>query len=298
MRVCRAHLLVLALMAALVASTAAPVPAEAREVAGPHTAASAWDVPVRVGTYNIRAGTSYDDFTAGADEFKQRVDVAGLQEIGRNDKNRYLLADWTWGYYRPEELQQNPVIWDTSVFRMIDARGALLAKGREVGDEKPSGNEVRKDSYATVVRLQHLLTGELVSIINVHLVSGAVRGGLPWPDRPLLFAMYKEQVASLAEVEETESSWGRVFVVGDFNAGYKADRKQHLKRLPYATLTRLGRVSMWRDYDVEHGGTHRDAYIDQVWSAEPVDDAEVAYDIKHSDHYPAIATYSLSVLPE
>jgi endonuclease/exonuclease/phosphatase family metal-dependent hydrolase len=289
---------ILAVLAGLlgVLFAASPATATTGSICKPGKASA--EVPVCIGTYNIRSNTSLAEFEQAADSFKERVDVGGLQEIGANVKNKYLLSDWTWGYYRPEELQQNPVIWDTKVFDLVDAHGYLLAKGRDVHGEKPSNTDFRKDSYATVVRLQHIVSGQQISVINVHLVSGAVKAGLPWPDRPLLYQLYTEQVANLVKLQaiEREAS-DQVFVLGDFNVGYKADRKQHLAVLPYKQLTKRGLISMWRDYDVDHGGTHEDAYIDQVWSTEAVDKAEVATDIKHGDHLPVIATYGLPVLP-
>lgn len=266
------------------------------DVRAPAAAASPLAVPVRVGTYNIQSNRTLDQFEAGVDELEQRVDVAGLQEIGSNEKSRYLRDSLTWGYYRPVELQQNPIIWDRSDFRLDEGKGYLLARGRDVGDENPVAGRIRDDSYATVVHLVHLQTGQVISVINVHLLSGAVKGGRAWPGRPRMFALYRAQVRALVRVYRAEVADGqvdRVFVLGDLNVGYKADRKWHKRRLPYRRLTRQGLVSMWHDHDVERGGTHNDAYIDQVWTTEPVvkGGAEVAYDIRESDHSPAIATY-------
>ncbi len=260
------------------------------------TARSPFAVDVRLGTYNIQSNRTLDQFEAGVDELEQRVDVAGLQEIGSNEKSRYLRDALTWGYFRPVELQQNPIIWDRSNFSLDEGTGYLLARGRDVGDENPVAGRYRDDAYATVVHLTHLQTGQVISVINVHLLSGAVKGGRAWPGRPLMFALYCAQVAGLVRVyraELADAQVDRVFVLGDFNVGYKADRKWHKRRLPFRRLTNLGLVSMWRDHDVEHGGTHNDAYIDQVWTTGPVvkGGAQVAYDIQESDHSPAIATY-------
>lgn len=289
--------LVLTLISGLATLLLTTAPASAADGSVCQPVRVSLEVPVCVGTYNIQSNTSLAGFEEAVDAFKQRVDVTGLQEIGANVKNKYLLSDATWGYYRPEQLQQNPVIWDTQVFDLVAAHGVLLAKGRDVQGEKPSNTDFRKDSYATVVRLRHLLTGQQISVINVHLVSGAVKAGLPWPDRPLLFKLYTEQVASLVRLQAIErDASDQVFVLGDFNVGYKADRKRHRVRLPFRQLTSRGLISMWRDYDVDHGGTHSDAYIDQVWSTEAVDGAEVETDIVHGDHLPVIATYGLPML--
>ncbi|MCW2791896.1 MAG: hypothetical protein JWO76_994, partial [Nocardioides sp.] len=112
---------VLVVLAGLLSTLLSASPAAAASGSVCKPAKESPEVPICVGTYNIQSRTSLDEFEVAADEFKQRVDVGGLQEIGANVKNKYLLSDWTWGYYRPEELQQNPVIWDTKVFDLVEA---------------------------------------------------------------------------------------------------------------------------------------------------------------------------------
>jgi len=49
-------------------------------------------------------------FEAAINGLKTRASVIGLQEIAEKSKNDHLLEDESWGYYRPPELRQNPVI--------------------------------------------------------------------------------------------------------------------------------------------------------------------------------------------
>lgn len=254
-------------------------------------------VPFDIGTYNIRADRGLKRFKNAVDAFKEKVQVAGLQEIAQKEKNDYLQSDEGWGYYRPAELRQNPVIWDTSSFSFVDApdSGYRIATGREV-EAKDGGTEFKEATFATVVRLDHLLSGNQVSVINVHLLSGASRVGRPWPGRPRRFEMFTDQIAGMMRLVKAERELGNeVFVLGDFNVGFQADQKVRDKRLPFKRFRRVGYRSMWQGGELAQKGTYENAYLDQVWSTEVPERREVAYDIKQSDHYPAIARYNLDL---
>ena len=254
-------------------------------------------VPVLIGTYNFRADRPLGKFKRAIDELKSRVAVVGLQEIADKNKNDYLMDDETWGYYRPPELRQNPVIWDTDVFDLVDVPGAYrIADGREVEAKHGAGTEYKEDSYATVVRLEHLVTGNTVTIINLHLLSGASLVGKPWPDRPKRFALLVEQIQGTVRLIKREKELDtEVFVMGDFNVGFQADVRERHKKLPYKRYKRQGFYSMWDGGDLEQKGTYENAYLDQVWATVAPVRREVARDIKGSDHYPAVATYLLDV---
>lgn len=249
---------------------------------------------VDIGTYNFRADRGLSQFQAAVDELKTRVDVAGLQEIADKSKNEHLLADEAWGYFRPPELRQNPVIWDTEVFALLETPGGnRIAQGREI-ESKTGGYEYKDDSYATVVRLEHLDSGAPVTIINVHLLSGASRVGLPYPGRPDRFAFLTDQVRGTVRLIKREQELdAEVFVLGDFNVGFQPDARERHPKLPYRKYARLGFVSMWDGGELGLKGTFDNAYLDQVWSTVAPVKREVAHDITGSDHYPAVARYSL-----
>lgn len=254
-------------------------------------------VPVRIGTYNIRADRTLAQFKRGIDKLKPRVDVLGLQEITHADKNDYLIDDEAWGYYRPAELRQNPVVWRRSVFQYVDSptTGHRIATGGVV-EAKTGGTETKGDTYATVVRLRHLLTGNVLSVVNVHLLSGASRMAEPYPGRPRRYAMLKDQIRGLIRLVKAERELGHeVYPVGDFNVGFVADQRVHRKAMPFRRFKRIGFKSMWHDAERTDQGTFGPVYLDQVWSARTAFRSEVARDIKASDHYPAIATHLLDV---
>ena len=263
------------------------------------------ELTLRDGSYNIRAGVSQGDFEKAIDTLKGSglVDVLGMQEIGSNNRNKYLQKDRTWGYYRPPQLQQNPVIWRRETYDFVSAQGYRIATARNLHGEH-SGDSDKGDSYATAVRLVQRASGQQLTFINVHLVRGAVKGGRPAPGRPYLFKLYTDQVSGLVAAIKDErarqSPSDRILVQGDFNVGYVADAKRHNKLLPYRKLSALGLTSMWKGskYLTTPYGTHQDALIDQVWTTGPAASTTIVRSIKQSDHRPAVATYDLPTPPD
>ena len=250
---------------------------------------------LRIGTYNLRAGMGMKKFRHGVRAIRRHAGVIGLQEIGANRRRHFLAASKRWGYFRPRYIQQNPVIWDRSRFHKVKAHGHRIAKSRRLNGQLPGPRKRKKHSTATVVRLRHEASGRRLSVVNVHLVHGAVKGGKPWPGRPRVFGLYVDQVRGLVRTVRKERRWGRVFVVGDFNVGYRADERNRLAKLPFRRLKRLHLNSMWQGtrYVRRHQGTRRDALIDQIWSKRTAKRARILRRIKPSDHYPAVATYKL-----
>lgn len=248
-----------------------------------------------IGTYNLRAGMGMRKFRNGVRSLRRHVGVAGLQEIGSNRRRHHLTSIKGWGYFRPKKIQQNPVIWNRDRFRLVRAEGHRIAKSRHLRGQLPGAKKRKKDSTATVVRLRHRPTGRKISVINVHLVHGAVKGGKPWPHRPAVFNLFRDQVRGLVRTVRKERRWGRPFVVGDFNVGYRADKHFALPKLPYRQLSRLRLNSMWQGtrYLRHDRGTHSDALIDQIWSKRKPQHVRIMRWVRPSDHFPAIATYRL-----
>lgn len=253
-------------------------------------------IPVRVGTYNIHVRTTPAEFSAAVGGLLPLVDVAGLQEVNSKDKESVLSSlrhqGWNYFRYRTRTIRsQEPVLWRTSMFEFLSGKVRLLSGRTFVGDEMPGGEAVILPKYATVVHLRERRTGALISVVNVHLKAGAIGGGRPWPGRPRLFRLYRREMTRVARITQREREWGRVFVLGDFNAGWVADRRERLRRLPFATFRRQGMVSMWATERPSGVGTRNDALIDQVYARRPARSATVALDVLGSDHYPAIAEY-------
>ena len=273
----------------------AALPAEAGSPAAAAQRAAA-TTPLVVGTYNIRAGVELPAFKGAVRAFRASgVQVAGLQEIGSNDRNKWLQENHNWGYYRPPALQQNPIIWKRSQFAFLSARGYRIAKARDIG------TEVRRASWATAVRLRYRANGEKFTFINVHLIHGAVFNGEPKPGQPALFDLFAEQVGGTVRAVRAErqrtSPPDAIYVMGDFNAAYEADLRHKHPKLPLTRFGNIGMISMWKNspFLTKPYGTVRSSLLDQVWAAQPSAHEAILRDIDASDHRPALATYNRPV---
>jgi endonuclease/exonuclease/phosphatase family metal-dependent hydrolase len=249
---------------------------------------------VRMTTFNVQFGRSVDDFRAGVTALLGRSDIIGLQEVGNRDKEAFLetLSQSGWAHYAVRPSQE-PVLWRTDRFSFVSGRLVQISAATYIGNEVRGMTSTQKPRYVAVVRLLDKVTGRRVSVVNAHLVQGAVRGGRPWVGRPLLWGLYKRGLVNLAGVTVTEKAWGRVFVLGDFNAGWVADKNHLKKRLPIRTFSRLSMRSMWAAARPTNGlGTHNDALIDQIFSGVVPLSTAVQFDLAgFSDHRPAIATF-------
>lgn len=264
---------------------------------------------IRVGTYNIISRTSVATFADGVEKVKPYVDVLGLQEIGLTAKHTALDKVHSWGNYAPQQKsvrgtkvgdQQNPILWNRDVLDFVSGRGVKLATGHPVEGGTGGGAEAKADNWATVVRLVHRATGEQVSFINVHLLTGVITDGVPKKSRPQAWKLYRTQLTSLVKLVKAErsSSTGNdeVYVLGDFNSSYKGDVRHGLKKLPVKTFKKAGMRPMWErsKYLKTKAGTHGKTIIDYVWNdGLPVSTA-ILSSVNASDHKPAVATYQLT----
>jgi endonuclease/exonuclease/phosphatase family metal-dependent hydrolase len=250
---------------------------------------------VRMATFNVQVRRSLDQFQRGVTALLPRSDLIGLQEMDTRDKEAFLttLGDSGWAHYAVRPAFQTPVLWRTDRFTYVSGRVAQVSPATYIGNEVRGMTSTQKARYVSVVRLYDKVTGRRVSVINAHLVQGAVRGGRPWVGRPRLWRLYKSSLLKLAGITVAEKRWGRVFVMGDFNAGWVADKKHHLKRMPVRTFSALSLRSNWTVARPTNGlGTHNDALIDQVFSGVVPVATAVQFDISGvSDHWPAIATF-------
>lgn len=272
-------------------------------LAGPVGTASA-DVTVvgptatlRVGSYNIQANRSPEEFAAAVAKVLPGADVIGLQEVNGLDKATKLvqLAPAGWFTYRPQGGGgQEPILWRSGRFDLLSHDVVRLTPRTYIGDEKPP-ETVQEEKYVTVVRLHDKVTGADQSFIDVHLVSGAVKGGTFRPGRPRLEALYLAQTTALAALVETESERAPTYVLGDFNSGYLADNRDRHAGLPVVTLGAVGLTSMWATGLPTKGGTRGSAFLDQVYAAAAPVATKVGYKITDSDHHPIWSTYAIPI---
>jgi hypothetical protein len=287
---------------ALAPATSSPASAEVAAVTG----------PLRIGSYNIEINQPIDQFRQAVDFIKSVSDVAGLQEAGAAPRRRYLDGDTSWRIYHPPSLPQDPVIWNPRAYELISAKQVKLSDATRV-ESRNGGTMPWKALWAPVVRLRQISTGYKFSVINVHLIRAAMNEGRPRKGVPLTYAVYVHQVKAVkaAVLNEQEHGW-QVYVTGDFNIGYAADRQVQLHRAPYHKLSQRHLIANWQGQKLNSYGTHIDtscppskshcgAYIDQIWAPTPAATSRVFIHEIHSDHYPIMSTYttpqSLSYVP-
>jgi len=263
---------------------------------------------VKIGSFNIRAGTTTQDFSAGVHAFLPYADIIGLQETNSKDKALVLadLASSGWDFYRqyrtnvashPHQggAEQQPVLWRSDRFACTYAGPALLSKVFLLNGEKPVFDDSRSHWF-TVVHLVDKVTGQRVSIVNVHLIPGVIMGGVPVRGIPRHWKLYQKQMARVVAMTQQQESWGRVFVLGDFNAGWVQDAAHRHAHLPFRSFRSIGYRSMWATENPGPGrGSRQHALIDQVWSTGKASSAHVLFALKgYSDHKPVLARYRLA----
>lgn len=266
---------------------------------------------VRIGTFNIRAGTTTQDFSAGVHAFLPYVDVAGLQETNSKDKARVLanLSSSGWSFYRqyrtdiPHHLaqggaEQEPVLWRSDRFVCTYAGPAFLSGIYSMNGELPYFDGTRR-YWFTVVRLVDRVSGQRIAILNVHLIPGVIMSGVPMPGLPRHWAVYKTQLANVVAMTQRQQGWGKVYVLGDFNSGWVQDEKHRHAHLPFRSFRAVGYRSMWATERPTNGlGTRSISLIDQVWSTDRATSAKVVFALqRYSDHRPAVARYRLGAVP-
>jgi len=264
--------------------------------------------PVRIGSFNIRAGTSTQDFSAGVHAFLPYGDIIGLQETNSKDKALVLanLADNGWDFYRqyrtnipshPHQggAEQQPVLWQSDRFVCTYAGPALLSDIFPLYGEKPAFDDTRSHWF-TVVHLVDRITGQKLSIVNIHLIPGVIMGGVPVRGIPRHWELYQRQLAKVVAAARQQQSWGRVFVLGDFNSGWLQDKEHHHRHLPVRSFHAIGYQSMWATEHPPKGqGSRQHGLIDQVYSAKPAKSAKVLFALnQYSDHKPVVARYHLA----
>jgi exonuclease III len=262
---------------------------------------------VRVGTFNIQASVSAKKFAAGVKALLPYTDIAGLQEVNSKTKAKKLanLSGRGWDFWRqyrtnipqhPHQggAEQVPVLWRADRFVCTYAGPMLASDVYSLRGELPTWDDQQRHWF-TIVHLVDTVTGQHISVVNVHLIHGAVMGGGPVSGRPRHWHVYVTQMTNLIEKVQKQQGYGRVLVTGDFNSGWVADEKHRHKHLPFRSFRSLDFQSMWATERPSNGkGTHQDALIDQVYSHQKAANAKVLFSLKgYSDHVPAVARYDL-----
>jgi len=282
-----------ALLSGQAAGMASAAPAEP----GPAARAAV----LRVGTFNIDAGVPLDRWAQAVRDFSTRVDIGGLQEATGKEKTAALKAVPGIASYVSPRYRQQPIFWNSSLFRLVGGRAPKTAGGRQV-ERLGGGVTHQQTTRATIARLRSTATGRTISVIDVHLLPNAVRKGRRVRGVPRRFAMYEQQVRKLGKIVAREKHWadGPVWLLGDFNDNYRADRRKHKHKLAYATMHRHGLVASWQAVKGklrpgQGSGTRSGSYLDVVWSPERARSVAVLREdaFRVGQHYPLVSTYAM-----
>lgn len=165
-------------------------------------------------------------------------DAGGMQEMSDAEDRESLIRlckAQNWGWYMPlEGGVAIPIVWDRDRFRLIDGH-TVKVHGPQEG--------VTPSRYINSVRLREISTGKVFGYINTHVISGASRDAqLSNMNRiPRLRKHLKMLRAEiLALFRQTE----HVFVSGDLNVNYLADRRRQNPGLPTDALGDLVNFDM------------------------------------------------------
>lgn len=157
-------------------------------------------------------------------------DAGGLQEMSDKvdrDSLIRLCTKQNWGWFMPlEGGVAIPIIWNRDRFRLID--------GHTTKVHGPQ-NGVTPSRYINVVRLREISTGKVFGYINTHVISGASRDA-QLSNMKRIPRLRKHLQMLRAEILGLFSQTEHVFVSGDLNVNYLADRRRQNPGLPTDAL--------------------------------------------------------------
>ncbi|WP_310961460.1 Ig-like domain repeat protein [Nocardioides terrisoli] len=300
----------------------------------PKTASVNWrviptvpSVPLRVGTYNIVDSSSTATFKSAVGSMLTHVDVLGLQEVNSKDKEKVMyndFGDWSYVrdmifvggsrypehdyYYREDGAEQQPILWRTSRFDFESACKSLSAPQPLPGPNYLTADGMKSyrpdiKHWVQVVHLRDRESGQELSIINAHLLPGAVTNGHPRHGLSShSWKLYTDQVRRLAHLVQAEKATGRaVLVMGDLNDAYTSDVDNggaYGKSLPVRALRAKGMSSMWAIHRPARYGTRGKALLDHMFTNNGgpwVTSTTIYRSIKGSDHSPAMGVFRVPI---
>lgn len=246
---------------------------------------------ITVGTYNTLRTLDREAFAKDIFALTHtNVDLLGLQEARGHARYEVLGGIGGWHVYQPRinvNSSQDPILWRGSVFEYVDHGTELVSRGR--APYYPS-------RYANWVELRHRSTERHVFLLNSHANSHIEKAG--HPRRTLSRTKRAEEhFAALVNIARYLGTQGEVFVTGDLNVDYRADRRVQYPRFPYVTLRNAHLIPCWSWANGVTGGTHGARRIDYVYhrrssNIEPRA-VRILRDGYRSDHKPVLATYTI-----
>jgi exonuclease III len=255
------------------------------------------DTDIRIASYNVNYNVNLSVFGQAVGDLLPRVDIAALQEVNKRDKHA-LLQEYEdsgeWGYYNPPPLEgyQNAVLWRTDRFAELSTAHPRISPRWFIGDENPKVGRYQKEKFVAIVRLEDRLTQKKVTVIDVHLINGAIRGGKRRPGMRRTYNLLVHQIDQLKDIVKKEKPTSdKLFVLGDYNIGWVLDKKVGKRKLVFETMKRIGMKANWATEHPKRRGTQGRALMDQIYSENKALAAKVFFGFKYSDHRPAYGLY-------
>lgn len=240
-----------------------------------------FDVPAQDGIEDLRKLISRDD-----------SDIITLQEMSNGNRReaiRKAFVDCTaceWRAFMPNTRDQNenPILWNGTKFKLLDS-GGVQATNRQRVD----GRDFRA-LYVNYVKLEVRATGNKILVLNNHLPAHVEASGRPRSGSADRMVLYKKNMEAIEQmIRQNQSSDTTVFVTGDFNVHFTADKKAKSPDFPYKTLSTLNTFASYEYLGEPKGGTHAGGrLIDYVFmprnSTANMRSQVIISDGLHSDH--------------
>lgn len=157
-------------------------------------------------------------------------DAGGMQEMSDAEDRESLMRlckAQDWGWYMPREGGVAiPIVWNRDRFRLIDGHTTKV-HGPQAG--------VTPSRYINSVRLREIATGKVFGYINTHVISGASRDA-QLSNMNRIPRLRKHLRMLRAEILGLFRQTEHVFVSGDLNVNYLADRRRQNPGLPTDAL--------------------------------------------------------------
>ncbi|MFA6300634.1 MAG: hypothetical protein WC642_15805, partial [Nocardioides sp.] len=165
-------------------------------------------------------------------------DAGGMQEMSDAEDRESLIRlckAQDWGWYMPNEGGVAiPIVWNRDRFRLIDGH-TVKVHGPQEG--------VTPSRYINSVRLREIATGKVFGYINTHVISGASRDA-QLSNMNRIPRLRKHLKMLRAEILGLFRQTEHVFVSGDLNVNYLADRRRQNAGLPTDALGDLVNFDM------------------------------------------------------
>lgn len=220
--------------ASLLGVPTAPAPVPATDLAP--VAAAVPSAPLRTFTLNVQFSLDAARARADIERGMSLGDVGGFQEMSEAEDRATLIevaAARDYGYYMQGGGESIPIVWNRARFRLIE--------GRTIQTHGPVDGQPGR--FINTVKLRELATGKVFGFINTHLIANSSRDA-QLTDMSKIPLLRNHLQLLRAEILSLFNSTEFVFVSGDFNVNYLADRTRRNPGLPTDALGDLVNFDM------------------------------------------------------